>query len=213
MNTSVHLREIRAYVRRIGREFSPRRIVLFGSHARGEGGPDADVDLLVVFAGSRPMADRSLEIRRRLAAPFPLDLLTRSEGEIQRRLRYGDFFLQEILEEGVVLYESDHPRVGAQGRAGEAGARRARRPDATEARGTGARRYRSKRHRGPTLQKKGTRAGRNRKRSRWPYATEGAGMARPGTTQSEHFGRWCGRHPRGPTRRGHAPSLVFARQR
>ncbi len=114
--SAVRRASIRAYARRVAREFSPRRIVLFGSHARGEAGPDADVDLLVVFAGSRPMADRSLEIRRRLAAPFPLDLLTRSEGEIERRLRYGDFFLQEILEEGVVLYESDHPRVGAEGR-------------------------------------------------------------------------------------------------
>ncbi len=116
MMRRVHPASIRAYAQRIARVFSPRRIILFGSHARGEAGPDADVDLLVVFAGSRPMADRSLEIRQRLAAPFPLDLLTRSEGEIARRLKYGDFFLREILEQGVVLYESTHPRVGAESR-------------------------------------------------------------------------------------------------
>jgi len=107
---------IRDFARRIAREFSPRRIILFGSHARGQAGPGADVDLLVVFAGRGPMADRSLEIRRRIAVPFALDLLTRSEGEIEQRLKYGDFFLQEVLEQGVVLYESGHPRVGAKGR-------------------------------------------------------------------------------------------------
>jgi len=46
---------IQEMVDRIVREFGPDRIILFGSHARGEGGPDSDVDLLVVMPvkGSR----------------------------------------------------------------------------------------------------------------------------------------------------------------
>jgi len=42
-------------VQRIVRRFRPERVILFGSHARGEAGPDSDVDLLIVMPveGSR----------------------------------------------------------------------------------------------------------------------------------------------------------------
>ncbi len=42
-------------VRRIVHRFRPERIILFGSHARGDAGPDSDVDLLVVMS-RRPRA-------------------------------------------------------------------------------------------------------------------------------------------------------------
>ena len=37
-------------VRRIVERFHPEKIILFGSHARGDAGPDSDVDLMVVFS-------------------------------------------------------------------------------------------------------------------------------------------------------------------
>jgi predicted nucleotidyltransferase len=42
-------------VRRLVDAFRPERVYLFGSRARGEGGPDSDCDLLVV--GSMPADD------------------------------------------------------------------------------------------------------------------------------------------------------------
>ncbi len=33
--------------------FNPRRVILFGSAARGLAGPDSDIDLLVVVIGLR----------------------------------------------------------------------------------------------------------------------------------------------------------------
>ena len=36
-------------VKRIVKRFHPDKIILFGSHARGDAGPDSDVDLLVVM--------------------------------------------------------------------------------------------------------------------------------------------------------------------
>jgi predicted nucleotidyltransferase len=36
-------------VRRLVEAYQPERIYLFGSLARGEGGPDSDYDLMVVF--------------------------------------------------------------------------------------------------------------------------------------------------------------------
>ena len=34
--------------------FSPRQVILFGSHARGEAGPDSDIDLVVVLDDDAP---------------------------------------------------------------------------------------------------------------------------------------------------------------
>jgi uncharacterized protein len=84
----------------------PKKIVLFGSQARGTAKTSSDVDLLVVYPGDNSMADHSLTVRRQMNPDFPLDLLTRSEGELDRRIRRGDSFLTEIMDEGLVLYES-----------------------------------------------------------------------------------------------------------
>jgi len=74
----VAMREIGALSRRIARRFRPRRIILFGSYARGQATPDSDVDLLV-----------------------------RTPQEIRRRLAMGDTFLRDVLENGKVPYEAD----------------------------------------------------------------------------------------------------------
>ena len=67
----------------------------------------SDVDLLVILPhrqGTRP----SLEIRRRISAGFPVDILVRAPTEIARRLREGDSFIKEIMSKGRVLYEASH---------------------------------------------------------------------------------------------------------
>jgi predicted nucleotidyltransferase len=41
-------------VRRLVEAYHPERIYLFGSHARGEAGPDSDYDLMVVVSEKAP---------------------------------------------------------------------------------------------------------------------------------------------------------------
>ena len=40
---------IKEMAHRIAERFSPERIILFGSHARGDARADSDIDLLVLF--------------------------------------------------------------------------------------------------------------------------------------------------------------------
>lgn len=42
-------------LRSIVAEFAPRKVILFGSAARGEAGPDSDLDLLVVLDDDVPL--------------------------------------------------------------------------------------------------------------------------------------------------------------
>jgi hypothetical protein len=37
-----------------------------------------------------------------------VDILVRTPAQVQQRLAWNDFFLQEILEKGKVLYEAAH---------------------------------------------------------------------------------------------------------
>ncbi|MCX7047285.1 MAG: nucleotidyltransferase domain-containing protein [Candidatus Sumerlaeota bacterium] len=111
----VHHNTIRAYARRIAREFKPRAIVLFGSYAYGRPTEDSDVDLLVVMPHKGRSVKQALDIRLRLRAPFPLDLLVRSPRTLKERMEMGDCFVREIMEKGRILYEARDERMGGQG--------------------------------------------------------------------------------------------------
>ena len=106
--------QIRAFSNAIAREFRPRKIVLFGSYAYGKSTEDSDVDVLVIMPFNRRRGRKSLEIRRRIPADFPLDLIVRTPGFIARRLQWGDCFTQEILAKGKVLYEAPDAGVGGK---------------------------------------------------------------------------------------------------
>ena len=102
----VSMREIRAVVRQIAERFRPEKIILFGSYATGTPGPDSDVDLLVVMETPLSSRQQRLAISRALSPrPFPMDMVVRTPQEIQRRITSGDFFQQEIMANGKVLYE------------------------------------------------------------------------------------------------------------
>ena len=111
----VTMNKIEEFGRRIGQEFGAERVILFGSYARGEVTEDSDVDLLVIGLFTGRGVDKSVEIRMKLRPGFPMDLLVRTPEKVHQRIEMGDGFMQEILEEGKVLYEADDRRVGSQG--------------------------------------------------------------------------------------------------
>jgi len=94
-----------AAVQRIAEALQPEKIILFGSYAYGTPTPDSDVDLLVIMKTTASQVERSLAVARLLRPRvFPVDILVRTPDEIDRALRSGDFFIQEILSRGRVLY-------------------------------------------------------------------------------------------------------------
>lgn len=87
------------------REFQPDKIILFGSYAEGQAGPDSDVDLLVVLPFEGKNLWKSLEILNRTNPRFPIDLLARRPEDTDRRYREGDPLIRAALDRGKVLYE------------------------------------------------------------------------------------------------------------
>jgi predicted nucleotidyltransferase len=92
----------------IAPEVHPEHIILFGSHARGTATDDSDVDLLVVMPFQGHPSRQATEIRARVHPKFPVDLLVRTPQQVQERLALGDYFMQEVVSTGTVLYEAAH---------------------------------------------------------------------------------------------------------
>jgi predicted nucleotidyltransferase len=99
--------KIRSFCNAVAKQFRPHKIILFGSYAGGKPTADSDVDLLVIMPRTRDRGERmSVRIRQVVPRDFALDLLVRTPAEVTKRLRWGDFFLREIMENGKVMYEA-----------------------------------------------------------------------------------------------------------
>jgi len=93
-------------VRQIAEKFHPQKIILFGSYARGKPRPESDVDMLVIMKTPLKEVEQAIEICQQIDYRFGLDLIVRKPDRLAERLRMGDWFLRDILEEGKVVYES-----------------------------------------------------------------------------------------------------------
>ena len=107
---------IEEFCERVVDEFHPEKVILFGSHAYGTPGPDSDVDILVIMPYEGHPAYKAAEISVRADARFPLDILVRTADQVRERVALNDFFMREITEKGLVLYDAADDRVGHESR-------------------------------------------------------------------------------------------------
>ncbi|MDX2251518.1 MAG: nucleotidyltransferase domain-containing protein [Nitrospira sp.] len=97
---------IREMVRRIVARFHPDKIILFGSHARGQAGPDSDVDLLIVMPVEGSKRRKATEIDGTLAdRTIPLDLIVVTPEEFEQACHQVGSVLRPAALEGLVLYD------------------------------------------------------------------------------------------------------------
>lgn len=98
--------DIEERVRRIVSGFSPERIILFGSRARGTAGPDSDVDLLIVVRSHLAPGRQVVEIRKALAdLPVAKDIVVVSPEYFERFKDVVGTVVWPAVREGQVLYE------------------------------------------------------------------------------------------------------------
>jgi predicted nucleotidyltransferase len=96
---------IREISDRIVEHFSPKRIVVFGSHARGDARPESDLDLMVEmesdldFYSRIPMITKIFGLRK-----WPLDLFVFTPAEVEKDRDVNGTLVNLIEREGKVLY-------------------------------------------------------------------------------------------------------------
>lgn len=89
-------------------KFRPRKIVVFGSYARGDASPDSDLDILVITECDEPTYQRAAAIRLEIhPSPCPIDILVYTPEEIERYEGVTNHIVTEALREGIVAYEDD----------------------------------------------------------------------------------------------------------
>jgi predicted nucleotidyltransferase len=98
---------IKEIVDAILKEYEPKKVILFGSYAYGEPTEDSDIDLLIIKNTDKRPVDRWIEVKKILresSRTLPVSPLVYTEKEIEERMAIKDFFVEDILEKGEVLY-------------------------------------------------------------------------------------------------------------
>ena len=92
--------------KRLVKEFAPERIFLFGSHVWGNPNQDSDLDLLVIVKHSKlSPAKRACRAYRCLRnIPHPLDILVKTQKEVERFSHVSAALECQILQKGKLLY-------------------------------------------------------------------------------------------------------------
>ncbi len=87
------------------RLFSPERVILFGSHARGTAHADSDLDLLVVLPMSGSKRKKMIEIGVALHDfSIPKDIIVTSPEDFAWRKNVAGTIEYPALHEGIELY-------------------------------------------------------------------------------------------------------------
>jgi len=113
--------QIDEIVARIVQRFDPERIILFGSAARGEAGPDSDVDLLVVMRVDGRQREKAIEIGVAVNdVPVPKDIIVTTPENFEWRKNIPGTIERPAAREGTALC----PPMNGFCRLSEAGCKR-----------------------------------------------------------------------------------------
>jgi predicted nucleotidyltransferase len=84
------------------RWYEPERIILFGSHARGE--PAADIDVVVLKDTTDRFLDRLKLVYERWNLPVAADILVYTAAEWEQMLEEERGFILRVVREGREIY-------------------------------------------------------------------------------------------------------------
>jgi len=92
--------------------FHPRRIILFGSQARGDAGPDSDIDLFIEMDTLLNYYERAIAVDKLFGArSWGMDLIIYTPEEVAQWTGQIGTMLYVVETEGMVVYE--HPEYAA----------------------------------------------------------------------------------------------------
>lgn len=89
--------------------FNPRRVILFGSAARGQAGKDSDYDLLVVLDDDAPAEKltRTAGYESRRSYHHAADVIPCRQSVFDRKRRIVGSLAYAANSDGVIVYERD----------------------------------------------------------------------------------------------------------
>ena len=100
----VRTSEIRNFLKRVQKKFSPSKIILFGSRARGDYLLESDYDLIIVSDAFKKydFTERIGQVMRLSDGSVSLDIICYTEEEFEKKKKEIGT-VQEAVKEGVLL--------------------------------------------------------------------------------------------------------------
>jgi uncharacterized protein len=102
---SIGLIKIMEEINQIIRNYNPEKVILFGSRAKESSKDDSDYDLLIIKNTRTRRLNRREEALKDIYLNIPMDLLILTPDEVDYLIKNNSEFLQDIFNEGVVVYE------------------------------------------------------------------------------------------------------------
>jgi predicted nucleotidyltransferase len=86
---------------------APAKVILFGSHARGDADRGSDFDFLVIESEVADRAAEAVKLRRALGDfGAPVDVIVMDQALVERRAKVRGTMVDRALREGRVVAES-----------------------------------------------------------------------------------------------------------
>jgi len=97
-------KELKRIVDTIIKNYSPEKIILFGSLTKGDINEWSDIDLIIIKFTDEGPWERAARVDRFIEHKVPVDILIYTPEEVRQRLAMNDYFVKEFSEKGKVLY-------------------------------------------------------------------------------------------------------------
>jgi len=96
---------IKRFINLIIEKFNLKKIIIFGSFARGDYHKGSDLDLVIVGEFKERFIDRIGKIIELNDSDLEIEAMVYTEEEFQKMIQERRPFIEQVLEEGIVVYE------------------------------------------------------------------------------------------------------------
>ena len=85
--------------------YSPEKIILFGSAARGDADEYSDLDVIVIKETDRRFVQRLVDAGALVSSPRHVDIFVYTPDELEAMIEEENPFIESALRDGKVVYE------------------------------------------------------------------------------------------------------------
>jgi len=98
-------KELKRILKLISERYRPEKVILFGSAAKGTIKENSDIDVLIIKKTSKGFLSRVDEVMGLTHPRVGIDIFVLTPQEVISNQREKNPYLEEILNEGTIVYE------------------------------------------------------------------------------------------------------------
>jgi predicted nucleotidyltransferase len=96
---------VKRFINLIIEKFNLKKIIIFGSFARGDYHKGSDLDLVIVGEFKERFIDRIGKIIELNDSDLEIEAMVYTEEEFQKMIQERRPFIEQVLKEGIIVYE------------------------------------------------------------------------------------------------------------